>query len=119
MPRFAILEHDHPHRHWDLMLEAKGMLRTWRLEAPPEERRPFVAEPIADHRLVYLEYEGPVSGNRGTVSRWDGGAMEWLVDEPTRLVVRVSGARIGGIVELQRRPDDRWEGVWRPSVCDE
>ena len=35
MPRFVILEHDHPVVHWDLMLEAGEALRTWRLAAPP------------------------------------------------------------------------------------
>jgi hypothetical protein len=32
------------------------------------------AQRIADHRLAYLEYEGPISGGRGTVRRLDGGS---------------------------------------------
>ena len=28
MPRFVILEHDYPQRHWDLMLEGDGVLAT-------------------------------------------------------------------------------------------
>ena len=27
MPRYVILEHDHPVLHWDLMLEAGGVLQ--------------------------------------------------------------------------------------------
>ena len=33
--RFAILEHDYPVLHWDFMLEAGDVLRTWRLPAVP------------------------------------------------------------------------------------
>lgn len=70
--RFAILEHDHPTLHWDFMLEADGVLLTWRLAAPPS-LGDTPAEAIANHRLAYLTYEGPVSGNRGHVKRWDAG----------------------------------------------
>src|SRR4051794_31238897 len=76
MPRFVILEHDHPHLHWDLMLEAGPVLRTWRLAEPPQPGRAVAAEPIADHRRLYLDYEGPVSGDRGRVKRWDWGTYE-------------------------------------------
>ena len=31
----------------------------------------MIAEALGDHRLDYLDYEGPVSGDRGLVSRWD------------------------------------------------
>ena len=37
MPRFVILEHDHPSLHWDFILEVGEVLWTWRLSAP----RPF------------------------------------------------------------------------------
>ena len=67
MPRFAILAHDHPAPHWDLFLEAGPVLRSWRLLAPLGREAPVPAEPAADHRLLYLEYEGPVSGERGSV----------------------------------------------------
>ena len=77
MPRYVILEHDHPHRHWDLMLESGDVLRTWRLAEPPQPGRAVAAEPIGDHRRAYLDYEGPIRGNRGRVKRWDGGSCDW------------------------------------------
>src|SRR5947208_419106 len=73
MPRYVILEHDYPTLHWDFLLEAGAVLRAWRLAAPPQPDRAVPAEPSFDHRLVYLEYEGPVSGDRGCVRRWDSG----------------------------------------------
>ena len=70
--RFAVLSHDHPVPHFDLLIEQGDVCRTWRLAREPGER-PVAAEAIADHRPHYLTYEGPVSGNRGRVTRWDAG----------------------------------------------
>ena len=70
MPRFAILEHDWPTRHWDFLLEAGSVLRAWRLLEKPWMDRVVPAEANFDHRLLYLDFEGPLSGNRGSASRW-------------------------------------------------
>ena len=70
MPRFAILEHDWPSRHWDLLLEDGDALLAWRLMEEPRAGMAVIAEKNADHRTVYLDYEGPVSGDRGSVTRW-------------------------------------------------
>ena len=77
MPRFVILEHDYPELHWDFMLECAGALKTWRLAEPPATHGELIAAvALEDHRLDYLDYEGPVSGNRGRVKRWDRGDYE-------------------------------------------
>lgn len=76
MPRYVILTHDHPFPHWDLMFEVAGQLRTWRLLSEPGHGRTVRAERLADHRIAYLDYEGPLSGGRGSVSRWDYGTYE-------------------------------------------
>lgn len=47
---------------------------------------------------MYLDYEGPVSGDRGTVIRWDVGAFEWVRDEPGGIEVQLSGRRLRGRV---------------------
>ncbi|MCS7047501.1 MAG: hypothetical protein NZO58_14185, partial [Gemmataceae bacterium] len=80
MPRYVILEHDHPALHWDFMLERGDVLRTWRLPAPPSIGK-IAAQALADHRRAYLDYEGPVSGNRGTVRRWDAGTYATITPE--------------------------------------
>ena len=109
MPRFVILEHDHPMRHWDLMLEASGALRTWRLDAPPEAGCVVAADALSDHRLFYLDYEGPVSGNRGSVVRWDWG--QFVIDRELEdeIVLRLQGSRLHGTGCLHRTPDGRWQ----------
>lgn len=108
MPRFVILEHDHPERHWDFMLEAGAALRTWRLAAPPQPKGPISAEASFDHRLLYLDYEGSVSGGRGVVRRWDNGSFEWLIQQPTIVAVALCGKRLRGRAQLQHVSGTRW-----------
>ena len=68
MLRYVILEHHWYGIHYDLMLEHQHVLQTWRLETPlTVGNMPAVLLP--DHRLEYLTYEGPISGNRGNVRR--------------------------------------------------
>lgn len=112
MPRFVILEHDHPERHWDLMLEDGAALRTWRLSGPPGEG-PVSAEPSFDHRLMYLDYEGPVSGGRGRVVRWDGGTFAWRGREEGLVVVALAGQRGRGVLRLERTGPDAWRASWQ------
>jgi len=99
---FAILTHDHPFLHWDLLLEAGPMCRTWRLQTSPEHDGLIFAEAIPDHRLLYLDYEGPVSGDRGSVSRWDGGHLVWLTATESNVEILVCGTRWQGRVSLRR-----------------
>ena len=120
MPRFVILEHDHPTLHWDLMLEHEGSLKTWRLPRPPDawgehsclpgEQTPVAqagkqeslphALPLPEHRLMYLDYEGPVSGNRGHVKRWDAGTYESIHRDARSWTVRLAGKRWQGVLTL-------------------
>jgi hypothetical protein len=110
MPRFVILEHDHPALHWDLMLEADDVLQTWRLANPPEmESGPIYATALGDHRIMYLEYEGPVSGNRGAVRRWDAGLFD---EEPESLPLArkliLKGTRLHGRILLEQIEGTSW-----------
>jgi hypothetical protein len=93
MPRYVILTHDHPFLHLDLLLEDGDHLRAWQLLREPEDGVPIPAQPLPDHRLHYLDYEGPVSNGRGTVVRWDHGEYERIDagDDELRLMLR--GAR--------------------------
>src|SRR5262249_15251211 len=108
MPRFVILEHDHPHLHWDLMLECGDVLRSWRLESPPRSGTSVRAESIGDHRRAYLDYEGPVSGGRGAVTRWDAGALSWDELRADRIVVSLQGTRCRGRAALERNESGEW-----------
>ena len=96
MPRFVVLEHNHPFLHWDFMLEAGDVLRTWRLHAPPDQAGPIATQALPDHRVAYLDYEGPVSGDRGEVQRWDAGEYEWVEDSDIECNVTLSGRKLVG-----------------------
>jgi hypothetical protein len=112
MPRFVILEHDYPELHWDFMLECGEVLRTWRLAALPQEGQPVSARASFDHRPLYLDYEGPVSGNRGRVKRWDGGTFQWVIPESgepeKEILVLLKGDRVQGRTLLSRLGEDEW-----------
>jgi hypothetical protein len=114
MPRFVVLEHDHPVLHWDLMLEAGAGLRTWRLRTPPAVGAIVEAEPIGDHRPAYLDYEGPVSGNRGRVVRWDAGTFTGDPRGEGRVAVALAGGRLRGTLVLEA-----WGGEWRATFARE
>lgn len=109
MPGFAILIHDHPFLHWDLLLEQGDILRAWRLLREPDSGGDIPAEALPDHRRIYLEYEGPVSGDRGTVTQWDAGTFEPLFESADCLQVRLDGRNLQAIVELEA---DASESGW-------
>jgi hypothetical protein len=115
MPRFVILTHDHPHLHCDLMLENEAGLRTFRLSRPPDPQGPVAAVPLGDHRLAYLDYEGPVSGNRGTVARWDRGVYTSVRLEEEYVEVVLAGSRCVGRAKLTRGPDGGWSLAFTPE----
>ena|SRR5438270_9422538 len=116
MGRYVILRHECPPEfkpsvHWDLMLEAGNALRTWALAVEPAPGISIAADQLPDHRLEYLDYEGPVSGNRGTVIRWDTGWFELLSESTAELTVRLMGNRLVGKARIARTVDKSapWE----------
>lgn len=116
MQQYVILHHDHPEVHWDLMLEEDGVLKAWRLPAPPEidpasdaTSLDLTAAALPDHRLVYLEYEGPVSGERGTVARWDKGSFTLLEKKAGLYVALLTGEELAGRVTLKQTDQ---ESLW-------
>lgn len=109
--RFVILHHVAPAgEHWDLMLEHQGVLLTWRLPVQPDGplKLPLPATRIGDHRIAYLDYEGPVSGNRGTVRQIDWGGLRLGKTQVRRISFETAGQRLAGRFVLQHRTGDDW-----------
>ena len=107
MPRFVLLHHELPEggqraSHWDLMLEQDGVLRTWAVERPLPADIEIACRALGDHRLAYLDYEGPVSGNRGQVTRTDGGTYAIVDEQESEVTVRLKGAALVGTLHLRR-----------------
>ena len=115
MARFAILCHDGPRgRHWDLLLEHGSTLKAWALPELPQPGVEQLCDALPDHRPLYLDYEGPISGGRGSVVRCDGGVCEILAAGPDRWLAELRGRQFAGRVELQRE-SDRWRLRWMPA----
>ncbi|MGY8748788.1 MAG: DNA polymerase ligase N-terminal domain-containing protein [Pirellulales bacterium] len=73
--------------HWDLMLEVENVLWTWRLEKLPVYNHVVLGERIADHRIQYLDFEGPISNNRGTVHQVRSGHYHWSMESANRIAI--------------------------------
>ena len=95
--RYVILHHTGiPDPHYDLMFETtpNSALATWRSPTWPITEPTYVT-PLPDHRTHYLTYEGPVSQNRGQVTRIasghhhsrrpTSGPAEFTLDDQTKL----------------------------------
>ncbi len=122
MPRFVILEHATPAKfareanaapsssstHWDFMLEQEGELLTWALDAIPVENRTLAAIQLPNHRLAYLEYEGDISGDRGSVHQMDSGNFSWIEQGESRLILLLQSQNGAFRVTLTRMEESRW-----------
>jgi hypothetical protein len=106
------------------MFEADGVLTTFALDTLPADLREVfgndfasfaasnevTADKLPDHRLAYLEYEGPVSGDRGTVRRLDRGEYTAM----TQSTFRIIGQKLQGEIKLVA-PSSNTDNLWRLS----
>jgi hypothetical protein len=99
--RFVVLFHDHPDGdHWDLMLETEIAITTWSVPPQPLPLHSFECKikKLPDHRRYYLDYEGTISNNRGSVRQLDSGTYE--TETPERF--RLHGKLFNGILVIQQ-----------------
>jgi hypothetical protein len=99
--RYVVLHHTGvSDPHYDLMCEWQNRsdLITLRFAKwPPDEQSTFTR--LANHRRAYLEYEGPISGNRGSVSRVQSGHCAIEIDRDDSFLIRLDHGieiRVGG-----------------------
>lgn len=109
--QFVILHHRLADgEHWDLMLEHGESLATWQLLSPPGAGSfPIAARRIGHHRKAYLDYEGPISGDRGQVRRIDRGPVEISKLTVEECVFAAGGDLLRGSFILSRRQGEEWE----------
>jgi hypothetical protein len=99
-----MLRHDLPDgsTHWDWLIErvtGEERVLTFRLESPwpildDLSADAFRAERLDDHRAMYLEYEGQVSGDRGEVLRVASGSVDWTHLSESRIEVWIRWKQI-------------------------
>lgn len=120
--RYVILHHKGSEcEHWDLMLETGAVLATWQLADQPSGAvgESIEARSIGDHRTRYLDYEGPIGGDRGQVTIYDRGTYRCLDRSADRWRLELAGAVLAGSFELVRSTSDdpdRW--VFRRAADD-
>ena len=95
------------------MLESDGALNTWSLLKLPQcwggaGTEPIMVTQLPDHRLAYLNYEGEVSGDRGSVYRVAQGRYESVSRAPNRLKIAAQSGSLEGTWELTRHQDSKW-----------
>ena len=71
-----------------------GELHTWALPVEPDQVDDTECQQLADHRLAYLGYEGPISGYCGSVTRWDEGKYTVIERGTQLLCVELRGGRL-------------------------
>lgn len=83
--------------HYDWLFESSGTLATWatRDRLPTHTDGEVAGLRLPDHRTMYLDFEGPVSGNRGSVRRVELGFFEVIRSSSDRYQLRTRGTREG------------------------
>lgn len=124
-PMFVIQQHDATNMHWDLRLQADGVLKSWAVPKGPstDPREKRLAVPTEDHPLDYANFEGVIPEEEyggGRVIVWDRGAYHDMEGEGAgegiadaiadgHVKVWLEGAKLaGGYVLTRMRDGDQW-----------
>lgn len=118
--RFVVLRHDpgpasrrSDEPHFDWMFDGGESLRTW--ATCPIDRFDLEfdvqCDGLPDHRRDYLDYEGPVSDQRGNVTRVMTGHFDLIESTDRRFTAKLfphgDQASAGAVVEFYRRLPER------------
>jgi hypothetical protein len=103
--RYVVLRHEQiPQPHYDLMFEnpprtelVSARIADWPIQTDTRVER------VPSHRVLYLDYEGPIAGERGSVRRVAQGTCTTEVDRHDSLLLRLDDGQ-----EI-RIPRARWE----------
>jgi hypothetical protein len=108
--RYAVLHHggvDEP--HYDLMFETRpgSDLATWRSPAWPIYGELELTR-LRDHRRIYLDYQGELSLQRGTVTRVAEGTCQLEIDEDSVWIIQLDN---GIKLRISLVRDNQWRVV--------
>lgn len=118
--RTTLARHDTPggdyHFDWFLAVDdpPAARVRTYRLSADPTRVEGPGArlslEQLPDHRPFYLDYEGPISGGRGRITRIDDGS--YTCPDLAQLPLHVQVIWSSGLRQ-------RWRIESEAMICEE
>ena len=118
---FVVQKHAASHLHFDLRLEAGGVMKSWAVPKGPslDPSVKRLAVEVEDHPMEYNSFEGVIPKGEyggGTVMLWDRGTYEPVDVQPAedperavrralhrgRLTIRFFGERLRGVFSLVR-----------------
>ena len=112
---YVIQKHAASRLHYDLRLEANGVLASWAVpkEPPlePDVRR--LAVRVEDHPLGYEKFEGVIPDGQygaGRVEIWDSGTYRPVEASEGKLVIDISGRKLRGhyaLIRLKPKPGEK------------
>jgi DNA ligase D-like protein (predicted 3'-phosphoesterase) len=114
-PRFVIQQHDATAMHYDVRLEAEGVLKSWAVPKGPstDPREKRLAMPTEDHPMEYASFEGVIPEGEygaGPVIVWDEGWFRNLTEEDGREIPFAKGLRRGHV--KFRLEGEKLRGGW-------
>ncbi len=131
--RFIVQKHDATRLHWDLRLEADGVLKSWAVTKGPSPDPDIkrLAVRTEDHPLSYAEFEGSIPQGEyggGTVMLWDRGTWEpvegksWKDIDKGHLHFTLTGERMNGewlLIRLKPRGKEKRENWLLRKIQDQ
>jgi hypothetical protein len=105
------------HFDWMFQRPGGGPLITFRLASRPTPAGPWPlrAERLADHREAFLTFEGPLTGDRGSVERIDSGNCELTIDTDAELSARIRLGPLAGELVGQAIGNSLWLLDFHPA----
>lgn len=129
---FIVQKHDATRLHWDLRLEADGVLKSWAVtkgpSPDPDVKR--LAVRTEDHPMSYAAFEGTIPKGEyggGTVMLWDRGTWapvegkSWKDIDKGHLHFKLRGERMNGewlLVRMKKRPGEKRENWLLRKIDD-
>ncbi len=131
--RLVVQKHDATRLHWDLRLEADGVLKSWAVTKGPSPDPDIkrLAVQTEDHPMSYGDFEGTIPKGEyggGTVMLWDRGTWEpvpgksWKDLAKGHLHFRCHGERMKGewlLIRLKRRGNEKRDNWLLRKIQDE
>ncbi|AKM10204.1 DNA ligase D [Croceicoccus naphthovorans] len=131
--RFIVQKHDATRLHWDLRLEADGVLKSWAVTKGPSPDPDIkrLAVRTEDHPMSYAEFEGVIAKGEyggGTVMLWDKGTWapiagkSWRDIDDGHLHFTLNGERMKGewlLIRLKPRKGEKRENWLLRKIRDD
>lgn len=103
------------------MLEAGGVLQTYRLDVPPDRLarcKEGAATRIHDHPLKFLTYQGSVNKGLGNVKLVDSGTYRAFEESKNAYRLAFDGDILKGEFSLVRATGNAWKFASCPGSAD-